>query len=226
MRISPARCASAMAAAVRISRSLIWVAWRRVGQVDVAPAPRGLRASRSLVLAGVEVHGAGGDEEHDLPDLHPGVHPQWPDRGEHQRPLAVEADVADRRGDLDEQSEPADRGSAEQQRHVPVGADLFEGMAKVELTGLEHISTLADGDCLGGVGMVGVDHVAGVDQQGGTQTHVVAVGVDLVAGERADAHSPVDSGGGDLGSGQDQCSPLTSSDDLGEEDAAQHLSHI
>jgi hypothetical protein len=50
----------------------------------------------------------------DLPDPHARVDAQRPDRGEHERPLAVEADFADGRGDLDEQTEAADRGASEE----------------------------------------------------------------------------------------------------------------
>lgn len=74
----------------------------------------------------------------------------------------------------------ADGGAAEQQWHECVGADHFEGVAQVELTGLEHVPAAADLDRPGGVGPMGVDHVVGVGQQGGAETDVVVVGVDLI----------------------------------------------
>ena len=147
----------------------------------------GLDAGVVLVLAGVVLLIVALDGVViDLTDLHVGIDDDGVDAEHLQGPVAGEAHVAKAGGDVDEQPQPAHRGTALQHGDEPVGFGVFQGAAQIELVGLQQQAALGDDQTLDGVVLLHVQGVGVIDQQLVGQAQVVAVGVELGRAERFD----------------------------------------
>src|SRR5512133_193241 len=182
---------------------------------EILPQHGGLNAGVPLVFAGlVTVVVAADGVVEDLADAHAGVDAHGLDAADLQGPEAAEADVAEARGDMDEEPQTTHAAAALQHGHHAVRLRVFQSAPEVESPGFQQQALRGDFHELDAVGLGHVEFTFSVDGQIVAQAQVVAVGIQLIVPPGVDADPTLVPGFEDLFSGENhrQRSTLRTSD--------------